>query len=47
MNDEKKFYIPEAIIILFEDDLATNNIGNSGGDMGDPFDPDDPGFPGY
>ena len=45
MKDEKKFLIPEAIIMLFDGDLDT--IGNSGGDMGDPFDPDDPSFPGY
>ena len=45
MKDEKKFIIPEALIVFFDGDLDT--MSGSGGDMGDPFDPDDPSFPGH
>ena len=45
MKDEKKFLIPEAIIVMFDGELDT--IGESGGDMGDPLNPEDPLFPGY
>lgn len=45
MNEEKKFLIPEAIIIAFDSELDT--MGESGGDLGGEIDPDDPGTPGY
>lgn len=45
MKDEKKYLIPEAIIIPFDSELDT--LGESGGDLDDPFDPNDPSFPGY
>ena len=45
MKDEKKFIIPEALVIYFEGDLDT--LTPSGPDMGDPFDPEDPLFPGH
>ena len=45
MKDEKKFLIPEALIILFDGDLDI--ICNSGGDLGGDVDPDDPSFPGF
>ena len=32
---EKKFEIPELIVVLFEDEMATDNIANSG--TGNPF----------
>ena len=43
---KKEFERPELIIILFDDDMATDIMGASSGDMST-FDPDDPNFPGY
>ena len=37
MEDNKKFIIPEALIVLFDGDLDT--IGESSGDMENPLDP--------
>ena len=45
MKEEKKFLIPEAIIIAFDSELDT--LGESGGDLDIPLDPSDPNFPGY
>ena len=45
MKEEKKFLIPEAIIVLFTGELDI--LTGSGGDLGGDIDPDDPSTPGY